>query len=58
MQKLQAESGKRGVKFDPGRAFHAEEKEIKALRLSYAHIPLDEIPNGIRLLAEAVEASR
>ena len=46
MQKLQAESGKRGVKFDPGRAFHSEEKEIKALRLSYAHILLDEIPNG------------
>jgi len=58
MQKLQAESEKRGVKFDPGRAFHSEEKEIEALRLSYAHIPLDEIPNGIRLLAEAVEASR
>ncbi len=55
MAKLKEAAEKRAVRFDEGQKFHYKGEKLKALRLSYAHIPVEDIPEGIRLLAEAVE---
>ena len=44
-----------GVRYDPGRMFSTELKEVKGLRLSYAHMPEKEIPKGIKVLADCVK---
>lgn len=55
MRKLESEAEKRNVRYDEGRLFHYKNEEIKAIRISYAHIPLDRIPRGIKLLSEAIK---
>jgi 2-aminoadipate transaminase len=55
MRKLELEAEKRNVRYDEGRLFHYKEEEIKAIRLSYAHMPPNDIPLGIKLLSEAIK---
>jgi 2-aminoadipate transaminase len=54
MEKLSLYAERRNVKYDEGKLFHYRERELKALRLSYAHIPDEEIPIGIKRLSEAI----
>jgi DNA-binding transcriptional MocR family regulator len=46
-----------GVRYDPGRMFSTDQKEISCLRLSYAHMHEDEIRQGIKVLAGCVKKS-
>jgi 2-aminoadipate transaminase len=55
MRKLELEAEKRNVRYDEGRLFHYKNEEIRAIRISYAHIPLDRIQSGIKLLSEAIK---
>ena len=55
MDILIKKAGEKGIYFDPGRAFHYRDKDIKALRLSYAHVPLEDIPYGIGMLSKAIK---
>ena len=57
MARLAEEAERRNVRFDEGRKFHYADRVLRALRLSYAHVPLEDIPEGVRLLAEAVDAA-
>jgi 2-aminoadipate transaminase len=52
---LEGLAEQRGIKYDPGRMFSTDLREVKALRLSYAHMPKDEIQQGIKLLADCVK---
>ena len=53
--RLEGLAEQRGVRYDPGRMFSTDLREVKALRLSYAHMPKDEIQKGIKLLADCVK---
>jgi 2-aminoadipate transaminase len=53
--RLEGLAEQRGIKYDPGRMFSTDLREVKALRLSYAHMPKDEIQQGIKLLADCVK---
>jgi 2-aminoadipate transaminase len=55
MQKLEELSDQCGVRYDPGKSFHVRSKELKYLRLSYAHMTQDEIRQGIALLAKCIK---
>ena len=55
MNRLIDKAEEKGVYFDPGRNFHYRMKDISAFRLSYAHVPLEDIFYGIEKLAEAVK---
>jgi len=55
MDMLIKKSNEKGIYFDPGRAFHYRDKDIKALRISYAHVPLEDIPYGIEMLSKAIK---
>jgi 2-aminoadipate transaminase len=58
MDRLEQLAEERGVRYTRGREFHARGEDIKCLRLSYAHMPHEDIREGVRLLAECVrEAS-
>jgi len=46
---------KSGVRYDPGRIFSTDQKEVTCLRLSYAHMPEDDINEGIEVLADCVK---
>jgi 2-aminoadipate transaminase len=53
--RLEELATQRGVRYDPGRMFSTDLKEVKALRLSYAHMPKNEIEQGVSLLADCVK---
>ncbi len=55
MDKLIEKAAEKGIYFDPGRNFHYRMKDISAFRLSYAHVPLEDIFYGIEKLSEAVK---
>lgn len=55
VKKLEELASERGVKYSPGRVFHARGEEIKNLRLSYTHMPLDDIREGIALLSKSIQ---
>ncbi|MFC1891455.1 PLP-dependent aminotransferase family protein [Thermodesulfobacteriota bacterium] len=52
LEKLAKDSG---VRYDPGRIFSTDQKEVTCLRLSYAHMPEDDIKAGIEILADCVK---
>ena len=56
--RLEELAKQKGVRYDPGRMFSTQLKEVKGLRLSYAHMPEDEIPKGIKVLADCVSATQ
>ena len=53
--RLEGLAKQHGIKYDPGRMFSTDLREVKALRLSYAHMPKDEIQQGVKLLADCVK---
>jgi DNA-binding transcriptional MocR family regulator len=53
--RLEGLTKRSGVRYDPGRMFSTDLREVKALRLSYAHMPKNEIEQGTRLLADCVK---
>ena len=55
MNKLISKAAEKGVYFDPGKMFHYRMRDIRAFRLSYAHVPLEDIFYGIEKLSEAVK---
>lgn len=55
MDKLIDKAAEKGIRFDPGRMFHYRMKNLSAFRLSYAHVPLEDIFYGIEKLSEAVK---
>ena len=55
MNRLEQLSEHCGVRYDPGTTFHVRNKDIKYLRLSYAHMTQDEIREGIALLGKCIE---
>lgn len=55
MGELIKKAGEKGVYFDPGRIFHYRMKDIKAFRISYAHVPLQDIFYGIEKLSQAIK---
>lgn len=57
MKKLEELSSDRGVTYSRGRAFHWDEEDIKNLRLSYTHMSLEDIREGIELLSKSIKES-
>ncbi len=47
-------SRENGVEYTWGREFHYNRDDIKYLRLSYPHMPLDEIGEGVAVLAKCI----
>ena len=48
----------RGVRYGTGKAFHSQNQDIKYLRLAYAYATLDDIREGLPILAECVQKAR
>ena len=55
-QKLFKQAIDRGILYVPGSAFYVNTNDAKAMRLSYAAPSLDDIPTGVKRLAEAMHA--
>lgn len=55
LKKLEELSSKRGVVYSPGRILHWRQQDIKNLRLSYTHMSLDDIREGVALLSKCVK---
>jgi 2-aminoadipate transaminase len=55
LKKLEELSSERGVVYSPGRILHWRQQDIKNLRLSYTHMSLDDIREGIALLSKCVK---
>ncbi|MFC1719101.1 aminotransferase class I/II-fold pyridoxal phosphate-dependent enzyme, partial [Candidatus Poribacteria bacterium] len=54
MAKLDQLAAENGVGYTAGREFHYNREEIKYLRLSYPHMPLDDLREGVAVLAKCV----
>lgn len=54
LNKLNKLASAKGVGFSNGSAFHYADNPIKAIRLAYAYCHVDDIPEGITYLAEAI----
>ena len=54
LPKLEQLAKQNGVEYTPGREFHYNKEEIKYLRLSYPHMPFDEIREGVAVLAKCI----
>ena len=54
MEKLGELAGKHNAGFSEGRAFHYRSDPIKCIRLAYAYCHVDDIPEGITYLCEAI----
>lgn len=57
LPKLEQLAQQNGVEYTPGREFHHNKEEIKYLRLSYPHMSLDEIREGVAILAKCIQQS-
>ena len=55
MNKLSALASEKGVGYSNGSAFHYAGDPVKAIRLAYAYCHVDDIPEGITYLAEAIQ---
>ncbi|HEW94191.1 MAG TPA: PLP-dependent aminotransferase family protein [Thermoprotei archaeon] len=55
MNRLEKKASEYGVYFDSGWKFHYRMKKLKAFRLSYAHVPPDEIREGVKRISNAVK---
>lgn len=58
MQKLQQLASEKGVGYSNGSAFHYANDPVKAIRLAYAYCHVDNVPEGIRHLCEAIRAAQ
>ena len=54
MAKLGELAAQNGVGYTAGREFHYNREEIKYLRLSYPHMPLDDLRKGVAVLEKCV----
>jgi 2-aminoadipate transaminase len=54
LSRLEQLALEQGVEYTPGRDFHCRGENVKYLRLSYPHMPPDEIRAGVSLLAECI----
>ena len=54
LKKLNKLASAKGVGYSNGSAFHYAGKSVKAIRLAYAYCHIDDIPEGITYLAEAI----
>jgi 2-aminoadipate transaminase len=52
--RLQELATARGITYATGQAFHALNEDVAYLRLAFGWIANDDIPEGVRLLAECV----
>ena len=57
MTKLDELAAQNGVGYTAGREFHYKREEIKYLRLSYPHIPLEDLSEGVAILAKCIRQS-
>jgi 2-aminoadipate transaminase len=53
-EKLHALLREKGVRCGAGRSFHYNDEDVKYIRLAFGYPSLDEIKEGVSLLAEAV----
>ena len=58
MEKLGELASQRNVGFSNGSAFHYRGDSIKCIRLAYAYCHIDDIPEGITYLCEAVRGAQ
>ena len=58
MQKLQQLASEKGVGYSNGSAFHYANAPVKSIRLAYAYCHVDDIPEGITYLCEAIRAAQ
>ena len=58
MEKLAELAGRHNAGFSPGSAFHYRSDPIKSIRLAYAYCHIDDIPEGITYLCEAIRNSQ
>ena len=58
MEKLVELAGKHNAGFSEGRAFHYRSDPIKCVRIAYAYCHVDDIPEGITYLCEAIRAAQ
>jgi 2-aminoadipate transaminase len=55
LAKLAALAEDRGVEYSPGQVFHWNNAPIKHLRLSYTHMSLEDIRDGVTILANCIK---
>jgi len=58
MARLRALATEQELDYSDGQAFDSRNRELKAIRLSYAHVPVPEIGEGIRRLASCVRKAQ
>ncbi len=58
LSKLQELASAKGVGYSNGSAFHYAGDAVKAIRLAYAYCHVDDIPEGITYLAEAIRGAQ
>ena len=58
MKKLEYLAARHNVGFTPGSAFHYLNLSIKCIRLAYAYCHVDDIPEGITYLCEAIRGAQ
>jgi 2-aminoadipate transaminase len=58
MEKLRAIASQHNVGYSEGRAFHYRSDPVKCIRLAYAYCHIDDIPEGIGYLCEAIRGAQ
>jgi len=58
MARLRARATRLELDYTEGQTFDTRGRELKAIRLSYAHVPVSDIHEGVRLLAGCVRAAQ
>ena len=58
LNKLQELASAKGVGYSNGSAFHYANEPVKAIRLAYAYCHVDDVPEGITYLCEAIRAAQ
>ena len=58
LDKLRELAAEKGVGFSNGSAFHYANAPVKAIRLAYAYCHVDDIPEGITYLCEAIREAQ
>lgn len=58
MRKLNELASAKGVGYSNGSAFHYAGNPVKAIRLAYAYCHVDDVPEGITYLAEAIQGAQ
>lgn len=58
VHRLKAIADERGVMYATGKQFHAGNQDVKYLRLAYGYASLDDIREGVPILAECVREAR